>query len=254
MDDEKTLKSRIKDLAMKAYKQNIYMYTFFLTPAELGVFYGMRGELDYIDYECYDRDELCERRMIRFGSYDMFGYEEEWPIKIVSAKPLIDKFSDELSHRDYLGAIMNLGIDRSVVGDIFVKDSKRAYIFCQDKIAEYIADNLKKIKHTNVSCSILDAQADVPELKPTLIDVNVIVASARFDAIAAALTKLSRSEILNYFKAGKVFLGGRLETRNSLQLKDGDIFSIRGYGKYMYCGEVKTTKKGRCCVSVKQYK
>ena len=253
MNDEQILKARLVDLAERAYKQNVYTYSAFLTPAELAILDEIRPELSFIDYKTFGGNDVCERQMAGFGSEEMFGYPGEWPISVIRVEPLIEKFSDELNHRDFLGAVMNLGIDRSVVGDIIVKNNKRAYIFCQSNIADYIIEQLVKIKHTNVRCSLLEQGEGVPDLVPELVDVDCIVAAPRFDAIIAALVKCSRSEALNLFRAKKVTLNGRINERNSMSLKDGDIFSVRGYGKFQYCGSGKETRKGRIYVHIKKY-
>lgn len=253
MNDEQVLKSRFSDLATKSYKQNIYTYTAFLTPCELKLLEDMGEELSYVSHDTFGGHELCERKIARFGSVEQLGYDEEWPISTILVEPLIDKFADELSHRDFLGSIMNLGIDRGVLGDILVKDGKRAYIFCHDRIAEYLAENITKIRHTNVRCRVLLKGEDVPELKVNLTDMSIVVAAPRFDAIVAALAKCSRSEAQNLFRAGKVTLGGRVCEKNSLSLKDGDIFSIRGHGKYRFCGNNGETRKGRIYVRLEKY-
>lgn len=254
MNEEQILKARLKDLASKSYKQNIYTYSNFLNPAELAILDELREELSYVNFDTFGGGELCERQMVRFGSEEMFGYAGEWPISILRIEPLIDKFSDALSHRDFLGAVMNLGIERSVFGDILVKDEKRAYLFCQENIRDFIIENLTKIKHTNVKCICLEEAEDLAELAPELVDVECIVPSPRFDAIVAALTKCSRSEAVNFFRAKKVVLNGRVNENNSMVLKDGDIFSVRGKGKYRYCGTGNETRKGRIYIHVKQYR
>ncbi|MBQ9936464.1 MAG: hypothetical protein IJO70_11510 [Lachnospiraceae bacterium] len=254
MNEIDLLKSRLKDLANKSYKQNIYTYSAFLTSAELVCLDELRDEMSFVDYETFGGYELAERQLVGFGSERALGYTGDWPIKIIKVEPLIDKFADDLSHRDFLGAIMNLGIERNVFGDILVKDGKRAYIFAMESIADFIMDNLTKIKHTNVKTSIVEPGTDsMEDLKPTLVDMDVIVASPRFDAIIGGATKVSRSEALNLFKAKKVTLNGRLCERNSMTLKDGDIFSIRGYGKFKFCGAGNETRKGRVYVKLKKY-
>lgn len=254
MNDEELLKSRLKDLANKSYKQNIYTYSTFLTPGELVFLEELKSDISHVDYEIFGGCELCERQMVGFGSERSLGYEGFWPIKIIKVEPLIDKFADELTHRDFLGAVMNLGVDRSFFGDILVKDGKRAYIFVVDSIAEFIMDNLTKIKHTNVKTSLMEyGQDSIDDLRPQLMDMNVIVASPRFDAIVGAATKLSRAEALNTFKAKKVTLNGRLCERNSMSLKEGDIFSVRGYGKFRFCGSGSETRKGRVYVHLQRY-
>lgn len=253
MNEEQMLKARFKDLATKAYKQNIYTYSMFLTPAEMVLLDEIRNDISYIDFETFGGNEVCERQMVRFGSERLFGYEGEWPISIICVEPLIEKFSDDLNHRDFLGAVMNLGIDRGVIGDILVKENKRAFIFCQDSISQFIMDELVKIKHTNVKCRLITNDGDMSELVPELVDVSCIVAAPRFDAIVAALIKCSRNEALNLFRAKKITLNGRINERNSMTLKEGDIFSVRGYGKFKYCGSGNETRKGRIYIHVKKY-
>lgn len=254
MNEEQLLKSRLDDLAKKSYRQNVYTYSNFLTPAELLVLDEMSNELGYVSYEVFGGNELSERQMVRFGSVDNLGYDEKWRIDTIKIEPLIDKFSDVLHHSDFLGALMNLGIERSVMGDIMIKDNKRAYLFCVDSMSDFIIENLTKVKHTNVKCSLVKDEEDLSELAPELVDISLIVASPRFDAIVSAVTKCSRSDSINLFKAKKVLLNGRVCERNSMTLKNNDIFSIRGYGKFVFIEIGNETRKGKIYVHLKQYK
>ena len=252
-NDDAILRARLKDLAQKSYKTGMYTYSTFLNPAELFVVEELKKELEFIDISVYGGYEMAERCMAGFGSADMFGYEGVWPIKLILIEPLIDKFADSMNHRDFLGSVMNLGIDRSVLGDILVKDGKRAYVFCVESIAKYICDNLKRIKHTNVRCTVIDDYEGLDELKPVLESADCIVASNRFDAIIAAVTRLSRNEVIRCFQEERVSLNGRINTRNSMALKPGDIFSVRGYGKYRFGGADRETRKGRIYIKLDKY-
>lgn len=250
MDENKLVKARLEELARTAYRQNRYTFSHFLTPGELTVLFEMAGELNFVDHDTYGGNESCERQIVRFGSERMFGYEEAFPISILLIESLAVKFAETLGHRDYLGAIMNLGIERDVLGDILIKD-KNAYLFCLDSIADYIMSNLDKIKHTNVKVTKVDGEIEA--LSRTLRDMEVLVQSPRFDAVAAAVSKLSRSQAQQLFRDKKVLLDGRVCENNSMFLKEGSIFSIRGYGKYIYEGCGKETRKGRVYVQLKKY-
>lgn len=96
-------------------------------------------------------------------------------------------------------------------------------------------------------------EGEIEDLKPVLEDIHAIVSAPRFDAIVAAVTKCSRNETLDIFRAKKVTRNGRIEERNSLVLKDGDSFSVRGYGKFRYCGAGSETRKGRVNIYLKKY-
>lgn len=158
MNTDALLQGRFKDLANKAYQKNIYTFTNFLSASDLDIFYSILPDINHVPYQIFGGREGCDRVMIRFGSEDMTGYELPFPITILQITPLLDKFSDELTHRDVLGSLMNLGIEREMTGDIVMKESSRsgkrntAYVFCVSSIADYITDNLTRIKHTNVRC------------------------------------------------------------------------------------------------------
>ncbi len=193
---------------------------------------------------------MCERQMLKFGSEEMFGYDEEFPISCVIIEPLLKKFAEKLGHRDYLGAIMNLGIERSVIGDIFVKDTT-AYVFCVDRIAQYIADNLDKIRHTNVKCTI--EKGNIEAVAPEKKAVSVVVSSERIDAVVAKLYNMSRSQSIEHFREKKVMVNGRVMENNSYSMKPADVISVRGYGKFIFTGVENETKKGRLKVQLMQY-
>ena len=163
-DNEKeiqNLKKRMIELSKKSYEHNIYTYTGFLSLAEQDVFYSLTNEIGGVPYELFGGSIDCERQMLRFGSADIMGYEEDFPIDCLLIAPIIEKFADDLNHRDFLGAIMNLGIERNTIGDIFIQ-GKSAYVFCVDRIAPFIVEHLDKVKHTNVTCRVADSEMELP--------------------------------------------------------------------------------------------
>lgn len=250
MNDETLLKRKLTDLANKAYRQSIYTYTGFLSISELDIYYRTLHELSFISSEAFGGNDSCERRIIRFGSLEEFGYTEPYPIVCLKISPLIYKFADTLSHRDFLGAVLNLGIERSLIGDIIIRENT-GYMFCMSHISNFIIDNLVKIKHTNVKCEVTTLTDS--NLTPSLEDIELICASARIDAVTASITKLSRSKAAELFRSQKVFVNGKCMENNSYMLKDNDILVIRGTGKFIFKGCGNETKKGRVYVKLKKY-
>lgn len=250
MNDTEFEIKRIKDLAEASYKQNRYTFTKFLSADELTLVDQIRVDIKHVDYCTFGGHEMCERQILRFGSANTLGYEEDFPITTLLIEPLIDKFSDDLTHRDYLGAIMNLGIKREVLGDILIKD-KKAYVFCLDEIADYLCSELSRIKHTSVK--ITKITGEIPEIERKLEDFEVLVTSPRIDAVVAALTKLSRSQASLLFREKKVLVNNRTCENNSMMLKDSCNLTIRGYGKFVYLGEGGRTKKDRVFIKMQRY-
>ena len=132
--DIQQLKNRLIELADKAYSRNIYTYTPFLGLAEQQAYYGVEREVSYAGVSMEGGAPLCERKIIRFGDP---GYEEAFPIVRLEIRPKTPKFAENLTHRDFLGAVMNLGIERDVVGDIFLPDEKGALLFCHGQGKAY---------------------------------------------------------------------------------------------------------------------
>ena len=251
MNAEETLfMKRLTELANKAYSNSQYLFTSFLSMSELDLYYQIEREISYVPVTMFGGTKDCERVMLRFGSEELCGYEEPFPITCIEIAPMIEKFGEVLSHRDYLGALMNLGIERSTLGDIIIIE-KTAYLFCTEKMAPYILENLSQIRHTHVRCKIAE---QVPESTITKMErKNCLVSSERADSVIAKLYNMSRSQGVELFRAKKVFINGRLNENNSGMLRPGDRVSVRGYGKFLYQGTAYETKKGKLSVEVDVY-
>lgn len=250
MESEELFRKRCLELAQKCYQKNQYTFTGFLGLSELSDFYRMEKELSYVPYTVWGGSELCERAMVRFGSKEMLGYEEEFPIVCLLVKPLAAKFADALSHRDFLGALMNLGIERSALGDILIEENT-AYVFCLDKLADFLADNVNRVRHTAVVCS---RTRELPSFsEKEMQEIKLQTASERIDGVLAKVYRLSRSETIELFRQKKVFVNGRLCENNSRLLKGGDTVTARGRGKFIYDGQQGLSKKGKLYLAVRIY-
>ena len=250
METEELLKKRLGELARRCYQNNQYTFTGFLSMADMACFYGMEKELSFVPYTLWGGSDLCERVMIRFGSGEEFGYEEPFPIACLHVKPLAAKFADQLGHRDILGALMNLGIERSTVGDIILGD-KEGYIFCLENMADFIMGHLDKVKHTSVVCTRAESLPAITQ--DSRQEIKIQISSERIDGVLSKVYRLSRGEAIEYFRQKKVFLNGRLCENNSQMLKSGDVVSARGCGKFDYCGQQNISKKGKINASVMCY-
>lgn len=245
------LKNRFRDLADKSYSQSIYTFTGFLGLSELDIFHRMERELGYAGYALSGGCPDADRKMVRFGEEAQLGYEMPFPIVCIHIRPLMAKFADELSHRDFLGALMNLGIERSTLGDIKVGE-KEACLFCVDSIAPFICENLEQVKHTHVKCTVRSDMMDFPQEEPDRI--NIQVQSLRIDAVLARVYNMSREKSLDLFRAGKVYVDGRLCENNSRLLKPSETINARGYGKFRVTGEPRETRKGKLALEVEVYR
>lgn len=243
------LKNRILELGNAAIRRGIPCYTDFLNLNEQNILHTIEKQLGMVNVIEYGGFELAERKLFCFLAPDSYC-EPDFPVEIIKIEVKNVKYSDTLTHRDYLGAILNLGIDRAKTGDIIV-DFPDGYVFCKSEIAEYVTANLEKIKHTQVKCTIVEKQEF--SVEPKYKEIQKTVPSIRLDAIIAAAFQGSRSSLSGLIQREKVFVNGKMISSNSYALKEGDIVSVRGEGKFRLKELQNQTKKGRTYVLLQKY-
>lgn len=234
---------RFNELYNRAYEKGYACYTEFLNLNEQSIL-----ESTYLPYVKYGGYPMAERVIAAFGD-DIST--DNFPISVLEIAPAMQKFADTLTHRDFLGGLMNLGIRRELLGDIVIYDNK-GYLLCLNHIKDYIIANLTRLKHTTVSVKEVSHLEDIALKEPE--SVEIIVSSLRIDAIISAVCKLSRNESSKLFLQDKVFVNSKAVTNSSYNVKDGDIISVRGYGRIQFVAPLRTTKKNRLVVEIKQYK
>ncbi len=250
--DEQILRKRLLDLANTSYQRGINMFSDFLNLNEQNIISGLKNELPRIKYFANGGFPEAERKILCFCGNEQFTEAEEitFPISCIRIEPLNQKFSDTLNHRDFLGAVLNLGLDRSKIGDIIIEENKGT-IFSHTTISPFITEQLVKVKHTMVTCRIIE-QRDF-DYHPKFTEIVDTVSSVRLDSILSVAFKSSRSSLTGLIEGGKVFVGGKQILSNSYTLKENDIVSVRGMGKFIYAGTSYQTKKGRYSVKVLLY-
>lgn len=245
--EEAMLGKRLVELSNLAYHRGIVMFSDFLNLNELNILHTIPKDMFPARYETCGGYDLSERQMAAFLPDALcFTY----PMKIIHTSPVNKRFAEELTHRDYLGALMNLGIERCKLGDILIED-KDAIIFAKEEIAAYITENLFKVRHTQINACIEDL-TDIA-YTPRFETLKGTVPSVRLDTVLSVAYPLSRSKLVPLIEGGKVFVNGKMITSNGYHLKPGDIISVRGTGRIMYDDVLSETKKGRYLISVKKY-
>ena len=248
--DNELLKKRFVELANKAYHSGIFTFTEFLGLAEQSAFNAVKKEIRGIDFQTFGGTVGAERVVIRFGSPEELGYEADFPISIIKAQPSSQKFADRLTHRDFLGALLNLGIERDTLGDIVIIDNV-GYIFALESIAPYIAENLIRVKRTDISASVIN---ELPEGELYRTEQKTVqISSERLDAVIAKTFSLSREDAQMLFKKRLVFADGREIDSTSYTPKENEKISVRGHGRFIYIGKQSLSKKGKLNVAVKIY-
>lgn len=249
MTKEETIFARhLIDLSRQADQRGIITYSDFLNLNEQNIFYTCIPEL-YTSYEMYGGYDTSERQMIAFLP-EALMFPPKYPLVCCKIEPLQRKFADAVNHRDVLGSLMSLGIDRNKIGDILIKEQE-IYVFCHRNIFDLLKDELTRIRHTSVR--IQEAAEGAGEISPNLEHCTCIVSSNRLDSLLAAMCRISRSEAAGLIKQGRVFINGREMSSNSYICKEQEIISVRGIGRFRYIQAYGETRKGRTKVEYSRY-
>lgn len=247
--EEIVLQKRLLELSRMAYQRGIATYSDFLNLNELNILHTTPKNEFFTQYETFGGYGDSERQMVAFLP-DALYYTHFYPIKVLKISPLQRKFAESLSHRDYLGAILNLGIERCKIGDILLIEGD-AYLFVHESLVDFVCQNLTRIRHTSVFVKVEDEQTF--SYTPAIEEIKGTVASVRLDSLLSLAFPLSRSKLVSLIEGGRVFVNGKLITTNSYSVKEDEIVSVRKMGRFRYKGIISQTRKGRYYVLLHKY-
>lgn len=242
--DSKILIDRICDTADICEKNNTFKFLGFLA-----------------EEECVLVERVLEKRNIRF---EMFGgYADakrkvlaclpEWAEDVdypITALSFAFRKEDNLSHRDFLGSLMALGLKRETVGDILV-ESGNAVIFVLSEIADYVTSEITKIGRTGVKIT-KGYEGNLPA-GSTLCEFSDTIASERLDCVVASLAGVSRNTANEKIDLGLVSVNSQIVLKNTKTIIGGDVISIRGKGKFIIDSVSDKTRKNRIVLKYKKY-
>lgn len=246
---ENELLPRLRDLYNQSVNKNKVACTSFLTPkeqAEALAYCKSNFGLSPLFIGGYSE---AERRIAFFlpDYIDQDTFDPSPYIKVVEAKAPFLK----LSHRDYLGALMNMGIERECIGDIIVT-SDGGYFFLIPTVAGHVLSTLSHIGRGGVSLSEV-AFSDLPPYSPDIKETTFTVMSLRADAVTSGIFKISRSACQDLFIKGDVVLNYFPCYDRDEDIAVGDVISLRHYGKAKILSIDGKSKKGRTFVTAGIY-
>ena len=247
--EDKLLLAKLWDKISAGMRKEIPAATCFLSPREQELARYLFGDAPGL--HAFGGYEAAERKMLVYlPEYleEDWLYSEDSPVRCIRTTYFA---ADELSHRDFLGALMGAGIGRETVGDICIGSGSCDFFVTED-IAPYVEQNLLSAGRTKLStCPIALADAQIPE--PETKEIHDTVASLRLDSIISSGFRIGRSLAAQHIAAGRVAINGLPCEKADKAVGEGCKISVRGLGKILLRTVGGQTKKGRISITIDRY-
>ena len=253
--DDKILLAQILDKVEMIEKKNKIEYTDFLDLAQIELVQKFINKIKLENYISYGGFEQAERKMFVFypDKFNSMVVKKNLSniVQIIRVE-LPEDLKGKYAHRDYLGAVIKLGIERKKVGDIIV-DNNGADIIVDKDIVKFLLENLGSL--TRFSKSIITVQS-IEDLRPVEIrkeEIEIIVSSMRLDNVVSELARCSRNKALEIINTERVLVNFESETKKTKQIKAGDIVTIRGKGRFFIKEIAGQTRSGRNVIRIEKF-
>lgn len=241
--EEQILLKHFADLSDRAYFQNRPCFTDFLDMNEQSLLLKyFQGPVQPDLYGGYD---FAERKIAVFSENI-----KEYPLCWLEVQPVHPKYAEPLSHRDFLGSILGLGLERNCIGDLIIDESGAKFV-CLARVKDFIQSELTQVRHTYVKVREISYLESV--IQPKMEIIHGTVSSLRLDAVISLAFHLSRSQSCALIESGQVYINSRLNTSNGAVLKDGDRISVRHKGKFIFIDSKNKSKKNKCMIEIHKY-
>ena len=250
---DKVLYAHLEDLSSRAANQGWALSSDFLDEREQSLLSRMEGRL----LACLfmeGGDENAERKIAVF--YPEWMQEEiretaRDMLRVLRIEPADSRFMDKnLSHRDFLGALMGLGVKREKLGDLRIQDGI-CYAVVKEEIADFLKENLTSVGKAIVNCTVLET-SPLPPAAQGMFSV-ISVSSMRLDSMIGRGFSLSRSDAVKWIRAGHVFKNGSPVMDPDKTVSSGDKLTLRGKGRLVIHEEKGTSRSGRLQVLVERF-
>lgn len=256
-EEDKLLVSKILDKLEFVQKKNSIETTDFLDMHQKTVAEKVLKSQKITNYICYGGYSNAERVMIIIYPEkleDVFNNNQYDFNNIVRVIRVIlpNEMKGKYSHRDYLGAVIKVGLKREKVGDIIVNLDGADLIVSKD-ISKYIVDSFKELTRFSKSDIYEESIEKLNITEPKTEVLNIIIPSMRMDSIVSELIRTSRSKALEIINAERVFVNSEVITKNSKMLKENDMITVRGKGRFKIIKILNSTKKGNLVLEVEKY-
>lgn len=246
--DEKLLIARIDDMMKISEKTCADRFSAFLSESGSALAQRYLQYCGRDNYMLYGGYENAQRVML--GVFGQYSTPDTADFPLVTVKFTM-RPEDRLTHRDFLGSLMSLGIERDQTGDILCGEGKAYAVLCP-AAAELAVMQITKIGRTGVKCRFAD-DTDVIVREDRFGEISGTVPSLRLDCIVGTAARISRDKSASLIRSGAVSVNHSAAESVSVTVSEGDVISIRGFGRFILHRIGSTTKKDRIHIVIKKY-
>lgn len=254
-EDDRLLVAKTLDKLEFARTKNKITNTDFLDMYQKNLIQKMLNSIKCNNYVFWGVEEITERTIAIFYP-DKFNKEivEKNCNSIMQIVEIIlpSELQGKYTHRDYLGGLMKLGIKREKIGDIIVF-SEGAHIIVLNEIIDYVKENISSLTRFSKSRIQIRKIEELHRKEIKTEEIEIIVSSLRLDNIVSELVRTSRNKSEEIIREGRVFVNFENIEKGSKILKEADIITIRGKGRFKLKEVLGNTKKGRIILRVEKY-
>ncbi len=242
------LAAQLEHLALRAVKSGVVLYSDFLSLPEqkLATTAAKHAGCSIM---LYGGTKDSQRKVAAFSKDEGLLAKEDFPLVILKASFDTRFLKAELSHRDFLGALMGLAIRREMVGDIVIGEGE-AYLFVLEKSYAYLLAELDSVGRASVTLTV---EESCPlSAAPNMLESTVTVSSMRLDCVVTQIMRVGRNTACEAIAQSRVRVDDVTAEKPDRIIKEGQEISVKGFGKYRI-GAARPTKKGRLAVTVLKY-
>lgn len=253
--EDKMLLSFILDKIKFVETRNKIENTNFLSMYQTGIVEKFLKKIKVNNYCLWGGYETAERKILILYpekyTHEMIVKNYNKIMCIIRVE-LPEEEQGKFTHRNYLGGIVKLGLDREKIGDILVNDDGADIIVSKDSENFLISElpMLKRFEGSNIKAESIE---NLKQVEPKIEELKIIVPSLRLDNFISDLARTSRNKAVDIIKSERVYLNGNLEIKTSKQIKENDVITIRGKGRFIVKEFTGNTRSGRTIVAIEKF-
>lgn len=253
--EDRILVSYILDKIKFVETRNKLESTNFLSLYQISLVEKFLKKIKFNNYYLWGGFETAERKVLIIFpekyTHEMIEKNYNKIMSIIRIN-LSEQEKGKYTHRNYLGGIVKLGLEREKIGDILVHE-EGADIIILKEVEKFLIQELPMLKRFEGSNIKVENIENVKQVEPKLEELKIIVPSLRLDNFVSDLARTSRNKAVEIIKSERVFINGSLETKTSKQVKEKDTITIRGKGRFIIKEISGNTRSGRTIVIIEKF-